>query len=40
MARMWWGYLGHDIAMPLTHFGNRAFKGHVGSLFAKKDDVK
>jgi hypothetical protein len=30
--------------MPLTHFGNRAFKGHVGSLFkvgrslfAKKD---
>jgi hypothetical protein len=29
-----------DISMPLTHFGNRAFKGHVGSLFAKKDDVK
>jgi len=26
--------------MPLTHFGNRAYKGHVGSLIAKKNDNK
>jgi hypothetical protein len=26
--------------MPLTHFGNVAFKGHVGTLFAKKEDEK
>jgi hypothetical protein len=42
-SRLWQecgGDIWADIAMPLTHFGNRAFKGHVGSLFAKKDDVK
>jgi predicted lactoylglutathione lyase len=42
-SRLWLecgGDIWADIAMPLTHFGNRAFKGHVGSLFAKKDDVK
>jgi hypothetical protein len=40
-SRLWQecgGDIWADIAMPLTHFGNRAFKGHVGSLFAKKDD--
>ena len=31
------GQIWADLAMPLTHFGNRAFKGHVGSLVAKKD---
>ena len=25
-----------DLAMPLTHFGNRAYKGHVGSLVKPK----
>ena len=38
-SRLWLecgGDIWADIAMPLTHFGNRAFKGHVGSLFAKK----
>jgi hypothetical protein len=42
-SRLWLecgGDIWADVAMPLTHFGNRAFKGHVGSLFAKKDDVK
>ena len=38
-SRLWQecgGDIWADIAMPLTHFGNRAFKGHVGSLFKKK----
>ena len=38
-SRLWQecgGDIWADIAMPLTHFGNRAFKGHVGSLFARK----
>jgi len=38
-SRLWQecgGEIWADIAMPLTHFGNRAFKGHVGSLFATK----
>ena len=38
-SRLWQecgGEIWADVAMPLTHFGNRAFKGHVGSLFAKK----
>ena len=26
-----------DLAMPLTHFGNRHFKGHVGSLLKKQE---
>jgi len=42
-SRLWQecgGDIWADISMPLTHFGNRAFKGHVGTLFAKKDDVK
>jgi len=26
-----------DLASPLTHFGNRAYRGNVGSLVAKKD---
>ena len=33
-SRLWQecgGDIWADIAMPLTHFGNRAFKGHVGS---------
>ena len=30
------GEIWADLSMPLTHFGNRAFKGHVGSLVAKK----
>ena len=39
VSRLWQecgGEIWADVAMPLTHFGNRAFKGHVGSLFAKK----
>ena len=38
-SRLWQecgGEIWADVSMPLTHFGNRAFKGHVGSLFAKK----
>ena len=38
-SRLWQecgGQIWADLAMPLTHFGNRAFKGHVGSLVAKK----
>lgn len=38
-SRLWQecgGEIWADMAMPLTHFGNRAFKGHVGSLLAKK----
>jgi len=27
------GEIWADVSMPLTHFGNRAFTGHVGSLF-------
>ena len=40
-SRLWQecgGDIWADIAMPLTHFGNRAFKGHVGSLFKQKTD--
>ena len=39
-SRLWQecgGEIWADLAMPLTHFGNRAYKGHVGSLVAKKD---
>jgi len=38
-SRLWQecgGKIWADLAMPLTHFGNRAYKGHVGSLVAKK----
>jgi len=38
-SRLWQecgGEIWADLAMPLTHFGNRAFKGHVGSLVASK----
>ena len=39
-SRLWTeqcgGEIWADLAMPLTHFGNRAFKGHVGSLVAEK----
>ena len=38
-SRLWQecgGKIWADLAMPLTHFGNRAYKGHVGSLIAKK----
>ena len=38
-SRLWQecgGEIWADLSMPLTHFGNRAFKGHVGSLVAKK----
>jgi hypothetical protein len=37
-SRLWQecgGEIWADLAMPLTHFGNRAFKGHVGSLVQK-----
>lgn len=27
-----------DLAMPLTHFGNRGYKGHVGALVAKVEN--
>ena len=39
-SRLWTeecgGEIWADLSMPLTHFGNRPFKGHVGSLIAKK----
>lgn len=39
-SRLWTeqcgGEIWADLAMPLTHFGNRAYKGHVGSLVAPK----
>ena len=38
-SRLWQecgGEIWADLSMPLTHFGNRAFKGHVGSLVAPK----
>ena len=40
-SRLWQecgGEIWADVSMPLTHFGNMAFKGHVASQFAKKDD--
>tara|TARA_R100000315_G_scaffold59329_1_gene35054 strand:- start:277 stop:1101 length:825 start_codon:yes stop_codon:yes gene_type:complete len=41
-SRLWTeecgGEIWADLGMPLTHFGNRAFKGHVGSLLARKDE--
>jgi hypothetical protein len=39
-SRLWQecgGDIWADLSMPLTHFGNRAYKGHVGSLVAKKE---
>ena len=39
-SRLWQecgGEIWADLGMPLTHFGNRAFKGHVGTLVAKKE---
>ena len=39
-SRLWQecgGEIWADLSMPLTHFGNRAYKGHVGSLVAKKE---
>jgi hypothetical protein len=40
-SRLWTeecgGEIWADLSMPLTHFGNRPFKGHVGSLIAKKE---
>jgi len=39
-SRLWQecgGQIWADLASPLTHFGNRAFKGHVGCLVAKKE---
>ena len=38
-SRLWQecgGEIWADLAMPLTHFGNRAFKGHVGTLVEPK----
>ena len=39
-SRLWTeqcgGEIWADLASPLTHFGSRAFKGHVGSLVAPK----
>jgi len=39
-SRLWTeecnGEIWADLAMPLTHFGNRAFKGHVGTLVEPK----
>jgi len=42
-SRLWeslGGKVYADVTMPLTHFGNMAFGGHVGTLFTKKDDVE
>ena len=30
------GEIWADVSMPLTHFGNRAFRGHMGSLFKRR----
>tara|TARA_R100001163_G_scaffold60352_1_gene49587 strand:- start:3206 stop:4003 length:798 start_codon:yes stop_codon:yes gene_type:complete len=38
-SRLWQecgGEIWADLTMPLTHFGNRAYKGHVGSLVKLK----
>ena len=39
-SRLWTeqcnGEIWADLAMPLTHYGNRAFKGHVGTLVAPR----
>ena len=41
-SRLWTehcnGEIWADLAMGLTHFGNRAYKGHVASLIAPKKD--
>tara|TARA_Y100001938_G_C7983902_1_gene375861 strand:+ start:77 stop:877 length:801 start_codon:yes stop_codon:yes gene_type:complete len=39
-SRLWQecgGEIWADLAMPLSHFGNRMYRGHVASLVAKKD---
>ena len=39
-SRLWQecgGEIWADMTMPLTHFGNKAFKGHVGALVKKMD---
>ena len=39
-SRLWQecgGEIWADLASPLTHFGNRAYRGHVGTLLAKKE---
>ena len=42
-SRLWTeecgGEIWADLSMPLTHFGNRAFKGHVGTLVAKREKL-
>tara|TARA_Y100000114_G_scaffold84677_1_gene78214 strand:+ start:382 stop:1179 length:798 start_codon:yes stop_codon:yes gene_type:complete len=38
-SRLWQecgGEIWADLTMPLTHFGNRAYRGHVGALISKK----
>ena len=40
-SRLWQecgGEIWADLTQPLTHYGNRAFKGHVGALVAKRED--
>ena len=42
-SRLWQecgGEIWADLAMPLTHFGNRGYKGHVGALVAKMENDK
>ena len=43
-SRLWTedcgGEIWADLAMPLTHFGNRPYKGHVGALVAPKKNDK
>jgi len=41
-SRLWskiGGKIWADLASPLTHHGNMHFKGHVGALFSRKNDV-
>tara|TARA_S200002703_G_scaffold29933_2_gene25851 strand:+ start:631 stop:1440 length:810 start_codon:yes stop_codon:yes gene_type:complete len=41
-SRLWnsiGGKIYADVSMPLTHFGNTSFRGHVGTLFSQKDNV-
>ena len=40
-SRLWQecgGEIWADLAMPLSHFGNRQYKGHVGTLVAKANE--
>ena len=42
-SRLWQecgGEIWADMTMPLTHFGNKAFRGHVGALLKTQDELE